>query len=172
MYSCGNNSKVMAISFKRTLPTLLYSVPLTLHQATVEPCLHWRLLDTHRQVWVNLLWGHCSFLLGPYVHKVLFVPSVCEVSVSPDLCKLCNQIPLAFKVKDHLNRYRKTFWQNSAPIYDKKTSQIVCIEGILLLLFSRSVVCDSLRPQGLWHARLPCPSPSPRACSNSFPLSQ
>ena len=31
--------------------------------------------DTRRQVWVSLLWGHCSFLLGPGVHKVLFVPS-------------------------------------------------------------------------------------------------
>ena len=29
----------------------------------------------------------------------------------------------------------------------------------------------SLRPHGLQHARLPCPSPSPRACSNSVPLS-
>ena len=28
-----------------------------------------------RQVWVNLLWGHCSFLLGPGAHKFLFVPS-------------------------------------------------------------------------------------------------
>ena len=27
-----------------------------------------RLLDTHRQVWVSLLWGHCSFLLGPGAH--------------------------------------------------------------------------------------------------------
>ena len=27
------------------------------------------------QVWVNLLWGHRSFLLGPGVHQVLFVPS-------------------------------------------------------------------------------------------------
>ena len=34
-----------------------------------------RLLDTHRQVWVSLLWSHCSFLLGPGAHKVLFVPS-------------------------------------------------------------------------------------------------
>ena len=25
-------------------------------------------------VWVSLLWGLCSFLLGPGVHKVLFVP--------------------------------------------------------------------------------------------------
>ena len=30
----------------------------------------------------------------------------------------------------------------------------------------------SLRPRGLQHTRLPCPSPSPRACSNSCPLSQ
>ena len=34
-----------------------------------------RLLDTQRQVWLSLLWGHCSFLLAPSVHKVLFVPS-------------------------------------------------------------------------------------------------
>ena len=32
--------------------------------------------------------------------------------------------------------------------------------------------CLTLRPPGLQHARLPCPSPSPRACSNSCPLSQ
>ena len=31
---------------------------------------------------------------------------------------------------------------------------------------------DSLRPHGLQHARLPCPSPTPRACSNSCLLSQ
>ena len=33
--------------------------------------------------------------------------------------------------------------------------------------FSRSVVSDSLRPHGLQHARLPCPSPSPGVCSNA-----
>ena len=38
--------------------------------------------------------------------------------------------------------------------------------------FSRSVVSDSLHPHGLQHARLPCPSPTPRACSNSCPSSQ
>ena len=35
--------------------------------------------------------------------------------------------------------------------------------------FSRSVVSDSLRPHGLQHARPPCPSPTPRAYSNSRP---
>ena len=38
--------------------------------------------------------------------------------------------------------------------------------------FSHSVVSDSLRPHGLQHTRLPCPSPTPGACSNSCPLSQ
>ena len=31
---------------------------------------------------------------------------------------------------------------------------------------------DSLRPHGLQHTRLPCPSPTPRAYSNSCPLSR
>ena len=36
---------------------------------------------------------------------------------------------------------------------------------------SCSVMSNSLQPHGLWHARLPCPSPAPRACSNSCALS-
>ena len=38
--------------------------------------------------------------------------------------------------------------------------------------FSQSVMFDSLWPHGLQHARLPCPSPTPGACSNSCPSSQ
>ena len=37
--------------------------------------------------------------------------------------------------------------------------------------FSCSVMSDSLRPHGLQHSRLPCPSPTPGAYSNSCPLS-
>ena len=40
------------------------------------------------------------------------------------------------------------------------------------LSFSCSVMSDSLWPHGLQHTRLPHPSPSLRACSNSCPLSQ
>ena len=54
---------------------LLLRMTLTPQQATVNPCLHLRLPNTHRQVWLSLLWGHCSFLLGPSVHKVLLVSS-------------------------------------------------------------------------------------------------
>ena len=38
--------------------------------------------------------------------------------------------------------------------------------------FSHSVVSDSLRPHEPQHARLPCPSPTPRVHSDSRPLSQ
>ena len=38
--------------------------------------------------------------------------------------------------------------------------------------FSHSVVSNSLRPHGLQHTRLPCPSPTPRVYPNSCPLSQ
>ena len=37
----------------------------------------------HGQVWVSVLWGHYSFLLGPGAHKVLFVPSQ---SLFPQSC--------------------------------------------------------------------------------------
>ena len=37
--------------------------------------------------------------------------------------------------------------------------------------FSHSVVSDSSQPYGPQHTRPPCPSPNPRVCSNSSPLS-
>ena len=42
----------------------------------------------------------------------------------------------------------------------------------IMLLFSRSIMSDSLWPHGLQHARLPCPTPSPRVRLNSWPSSQ
>ena len=55
-------------------------------------------------------------------------------------------------------------------------NKLIQIQSVVCLLnsvqFSRSVVSNSLRPHGLQHARLPCPSLTPGACSNSCPLSQ
>ena len=42
---------------------------------------------------------------------------------------------------------------------------------LALLLFNCSVVSGSLQSHELKHARPPCPSPTPRVCSNSCPLS-
>ena len=67
--------KRMVTPFKRShAGTAALSAP-TLQQATTDPHLCQRLPDAHGQVWVSLLWGHCSFLLGPGAHKGLFVPS-------------------------------------------------------------------------------------------------
>ena len=41
-----------------------------------------------------------------------------------------------------------------------------------LVQFSHSVMSNSLLPHELQQTRLPCPSPTPWACSNSCPLTQ
>ena len=44
---------VMATSFKRTYACAVILSALTPQQAAVDLGLHQRLLDTHRQVWLN-----------------------------------------------------------------------------------------------------------------------
>ena len=50
------------------------------------------------------------------------------------------------------------------------TTSITC-EAKINFQSNHSVMSDSLQPQGLQHTRLPCPSPSRGACSNSCPWS-
>ena len=47
-----------------------------------------------------------------------------------------------------------------------------CWDWVQFSSLSRSVMSDSLWPHGLQHSRLPCPSPTPGACSNSCPVSR
>ena len=63
---------------------------------------------------------------------------------------------------------RHLLWRFS----EKKSVGSINTSHGLLVLFSHSIGSDSLQPRGLQHARLPCPSLSPRVCSNSCPLSQ
>ena len=86
-----------------------------------------------------------------------------------------------------LNVLKKKIWQQAHKWLnctdDKPTSNLVGLmvfserftpisSSTWLSLFSCSVVLDSLQLHGLQHTRLPCPSLSPRACSNSCPSSQ
>ena len=54
-------------------------------------------------------------------------------------------------------------------IEKKITALLHCL---LISQFSCSVVSNFLRPHELQHASLPCPSPTPKACTNSCPLSR
>ena len=49
---------------------------------------------------------------------------------------------------------------------------VACQASLSSFQFSHSVVSDSLQPHGLQDARLPCPSPTRGACSDSCPSSQ
>ena len=54
---------------------------------------------------------------------------------------------------------------------EAKKLELVLWGKMFCVLFNGSVVSDFLRPHGLQHTRLPCPS-SPGACSHSCPLNQ
>ena len=65
---------------------------------------------------------------------------------TPSSCEIIRHMPVGTTMKSHY-----------APLRTRKKK----------LLFSPSVVSDSLWPHGPQHTRLPCPSPSPGACSDS-----
>ena len=77
------------------------------------------------------------------------------------------QSPKTIEVKARINKrdlIKLTNFCTAKETVDKMT--------ISSVQFSCSVVSHSLWPHGLQHTRLPCPSPIPRACSNSCPLNR
>ena len=87
-----------------------------------------------------------SFLLGYWQVSYEFIWGL--------FCCCC----LLWKIPDICYR------ENKITIHLRKHTQLV--------QFSCSVMSVSLRPHGLQHARLPCPSLAPGACSNSCPLNR
>ena len=75
-------------------------------------------------------------------------------------CILCILVRWVESMKNPLNCSHTSVFNSSLKIF--------CV---FFLQFSHSVMSKSLQPCELQHARLPCPSPTPRACSNSCPLS-
>ena len=103
----------------------------------------------------------------------LQVPRVLEISktVSYSIPTHLLQIPSMSQIYMGSNRFLPKFKENKgekACIRKTYKQFKICY----LWLFSHSLVSDSLHPHGLQHIRLPCPSPSPRACSNSCPSSK
>ena len=93
-------------------------------------------------------------LYGPRWQQFMPTPGVRDGSsgLSP-LLELLKAAPCSLRV----GTWRKRLFGSPGPLL------------VLLLLFSRSVVSNSLWPHGLQHPRFPCPSPPPGACSNSCP---
>ena len=94
------------------LQALRHSVSLTLEQATTDPCLLWRFLDTQGKVWASLLWGHLSFPLG--AHKVLFVPSK---SLFPQSCASSSSSRVGSIATSSKRAYSIPLWQAAADMF-------------------------------------------------------
>ena len=151
---------VMAASFERTCAgTIVFSAP-TLQQATVDSRLCRRLPDTHREVWLTLLEGHCSFFLGPDAHKVLLCPprvgflSPGEV-LSSNPTGLQSQIPWRFSFC-LIPRFGNLLWTLELMQQCKNFSGIIVLQFVGRL---RQLYCganDNLLQEDFCHTpRLP-----------------
>ena len=119
---------------------------------------------THRIVTVNSC-GYRCWRCCCLVAKLCltFVPPHGLIACQARLTMRIFQARILEWVTISCNKYILLHWW----IYMHK-DRWVCF----LLLLSCSVMSNSWRPHVLQHARLPCPLPSPRVCSNSCPLSQ
>ena len=101
------------------------------------PYLPYILLKYHLY-FLNVFCYKCpSFPKSPVFQKMPFCPTPCHL--------------LSLSTPSGSHPFKSYFFVN------------LCM---LLLLFCCSLMSISLQPRGLQHARLPCPSPSPRVCSN------
>ena len=115
--------------------TLAHSVPLNLKETATNPCLYQRLLDTHRQIWVSLLWGHCSFLLM-CTGFCLCSPRVC----SPSLMWVLSSNPNGLQ--------SQILWEFSISLPDPKVGKSVVGPKTFLIVqeflwYNCSAVCGS-----------------------------
>ena len=71
-----------------------------------------------------------------------------------------------------LSKVYETSLSNSNSMQQRLSPLIVNTDPKSVSKFSHLVMSVSLWPHGLQHSRLPCPSPTPKACSNLCPSSQ
>ena len=82
---------------------------------------------------------------------------------------ICNHLEVG-KQKTQFTKSKSFPWPTR--LYMTWSFKFTCLQDIPSDQISRSVVSDSLWPRESKHARPPCPSPTPGACSSSCPLSQ
>ena len=136
----------------------------------VEMCWLLLLAASHRRAWDRGvgIGGH-----GPRALVGCSVVVVLGLSCSTVCGVFLDRDPTCISVSDQwiLNHRNPREVPFHAFLYEKRQeSGLIEVLFGTELLFSCSVVCISLWPHGMQHARLPCPSPSPSVCSNSCPL--
>ena len=82
-------------------------------------------------------------------------------------------IKYSWSIEDHcyLINFLSNLSMDVSEVLNSPTIIVLLSNSLKSVQFSRSVVSYSLQPHALQHARLPCPSPNPAACSNSCLLS-
>ena len=103
-------------------------------------------------------------------HVLIRVPAsqACMVSATTAPGNKAELLPASFITKEEDN----LLWFKLHAYFRMKSSLNLIRLPFTSVQFSLSVVSDSLWPHGLQHARPPCSSPTPVACSNSCPSSQ
>ena len=152
----------------------------TLYIASLTPtqllCLRLDVAPFRESYFVTLDLWNSLYLLQLHCICLVLLRYDCLVTSSPSILKdysakvrtkvwspLCSQI-LDCALVHLVSHYLLKACEVPSSVWSTGTKNI--------LLFSRSIVSDSLQLHGLQHARFPCPSPFPGACSNSCPLSQ
>ena len=130
----------------------------TLHQATIDPRLHQRLLDTQGQVWLSLLWCHCSFLLGPSA-QVLFVPSKspfpqsCVSSAGSVVGLMATSTKRAYATPRSAAHRAPAPWQATAdPYLHRRHSSTVLAQSLWPFHF-KGLECKSRKSRHTWSNR-------------------
>ena len=103
------------------------------------------------RILISFLYSICPGFPAPLIEKTIFFPLYILASFIKDMVHICAYLKC-------IHFYFVVLYM----IFKAFTFLV-----FIWLLFSYSVVSDSLQPHGPQHARLPCPSPSPRVCSNS-----
>ena len=114
-----------------------------------------------------------SFLPEVCLFSQNFVRILKTVFYQASLLYICKKNKNNFKI---LLEFLKSFISTNFLQRLNNTIVIYCLKKLSLRLSVQFSLSDSqshpLRPHGLQHSRLSCPSPSAEACSNSCPLSQ
>ena len=116
-------------------------------------------LPVHHQL-PDFTQTHVIESVMPFNHLILCRPLLFLPSIFPSIRVFSNEA--AFPIR----------WQSNGVVSMSWLLWKVLLWTFSSLQFRRSVVSNSLRPQGLQQARLPCLSLSPGVCSNSSPSSR